>query len=203
MPYPDDRHTERHETRQPENPPNSVLNPEVRRTAVWTYLGIIAAVFVLAGGALLYWMAADPEGRPSGSEPSAIGTSGEQMPREDTPGGFDPQPGFDETTDELEHRGGGADSLGTTPGVGDPVSDLSVFGDESASLAGRRAELDDVEVERSEGGTFVVHEGGDRVTVVAPGNSPTVRAGQRVNIVGVVEQDGGQTRIRASRIDVR
>jgi hypothetical protein len=203
MPYPDDRDTERYETRQPENPPNSVLHPEVRRTAVWTYLGIIAAVFVLAGGALLYWMAADPEGRQSGPEPSAIGTSGDRMPEEDTSGGFDPQPGFDETTDELDHRGGDPDSHGSAPALGEPVSDLSVFSDESASLAGRRAELDDVEVERSEGGTFVVHERGARVTVVAPGNSPTVRAGQRVNVVGVVEQDGGQTRIRASRIDVR
>ena len=48
---------ERYEdTVDPRNPPNSVINPHVRTTAFWAYLGPILAMFIIIGIALIYWM---------------------------------------------------------------------------------------------------------------------------------------------------
>jgi hypothetical protein len=50
---------------------------------------------------------------------------------------------------------------------------------------------------------FTVRDGDATATVVVPGGTPTVRAGQRVNVSGTIETAGDMPRIRASRIDVR
>ena len=164
------------ETTAPDNPPNSVMRPAVRRAAVVTYLGGIVVLFLLVAAALAYWTVTDKRIAPRDGDlprdPSAVGTSGERMPREGTPGRFDPAPSFDSTRGELEYRGG----------------------------TERRVELDNVQVERSDGDTFWVRNGDASVAVVAPGGMPTVRAGQRVDVTGTVEASG---RIRASRIDVK
>jgi hypothetical protein len=149
------------ETVMPQNPPNSVLRPAVRRSALTIYLGGIIAVFLLAAGAFLYYTVIDKRGG-ADTDPTAVGTSGERMPREGAPGGFDPAPSFDSTQDELEYRGG----------------------------AGERVKLDDVQVERTDRDTFWVRSGDRSVAIVAPGGMPTVKAGQRVDITGARESNG-------------
>ena len=161
------------ETVAPQNPPNSVVRPAVRRTALATFLGGIIVMFLIVAGAFVYFTASDePGGSGNPTDPTAVGTSGERMPREGTPGGFDTDPSFGSTRDELEYRGG----------------------------ATERVELDDVQVERAEGDTFWVRSGDRSVAVMAPGGMPTVKAGQRVDITGTRESSG---RIRATRIDVK
>jgi len=102
---------EYHETVAPQNPPNSVVAPEVRRATLSTFLGGIIVVFVLAAGAFVYFTVIDKTNDAGAADPSAVGTSGERMPREGTPGGFDPAPSFDSTRDEIDSRGGASDSV--------------------------------------------------------------------------------------------
>ena len=68
---------------------------------------------------------------------------------------------------------------------------------------GSRVSLDDVIVDRADGGAFVIRQGDTTALVVTAGGMPTVRSGQRVNVNGVIEGIGPGMRIRASRIDVR
>ena len=198
------------ETEQPRNPPNSVVQPAARRTAVRTFVGGIALFFVIAAAAFFVWSTTDRQttaGDATYTDPSAIGTSGERMPREGSPGGFDPAGQRDDTQDEIEFRGGGEPPQGPNPGLGSTAAltriDALTRGD-ARSLAGRRVALEDVEVEKADGPAFWVRDGDASVAVQTAGGSPTVRAGQRVDIQGTIEAAGGDTvRIRASRIDVK
>ena len=160
------------ETVAPQNPPNAVVRPAVRRATLGTFLGGIIVVFIIAAGAFVYWTTVDFRDNAGSADPSAVGTSGERMPREGTPGGFDPAPSFDKTSDELSFRGGTSDSV----------------------------KLEGVEVELADGGTFWVRDGNTSIEVTAPGGMPTVRPGQRVDIVGTKDARGN---VRASRIDVK
>ena len=186
------------ETVSPSNPPNAVVRPEARRTAVWTYLGILVGFFLVVGGAMLFWA-----GRPGPAaddariDADAVGTSGERMPRESTPGGFDPAPEPGSTAAELEFRGAGETPQGPMPGLS------GLRNQSSAAARGRTIELRDVEVERAEGNTFWVRDGDDRASVITAGGMPTVRTGQRVDVTGTIESDGDDVRIRATRIDVK
>ena len=176
---------------RPMNPPNSVVRPAVRRAAVFTYVGALVAMFAIVGATLLFWAGRD-DGFGSdtygpGHEPSALGTSGERMPREGAPGGFDPNPDHNSTAGDIEFRGGGEPSQGPMPGLSDA----------------NRVTLRDVQVERAEGDTFWVRDGGESVAVVTVGGTPTVRVGQRVDLSGTYEQTDGGRRIRATRIDVK
>ena len=172
----------------PKNPPNSVVNPRVRRTALWLYLGPIVALFVLAGLAWLYWNSRPAPGGEQVAErevPRAEGTAGNT-----TPGGFDPQPAPESTREEIEHRGGAA------------MTELGAALDDPNAV-GRRIEVTEVDVEQVDRpGLFWVRDGRIRVAVAAPANSPEVRVGQRVNITGVVERRDGAPRIRATRVSV-
>jgi hypothetical protein len=192
------RDERRGETVAPTNPPNAVVNPHARRTAVWTYLGIIVGFFVVVGAALLFWVGtgAGPIGDDNRFDPSAVGTSGERMPREDTPGGFDPTPDHGDTESELEFRGAGESPQGPMPALRAP-------GESGDTTTGRAIELRDVEVERVEGTTFWIRDGNSRASVVTGGGMPTVRAGQRVDVNGTIEAGGDEARIRATRIDVK
>jgi uncharacterized protein YdeI (BOF family) len=196
-----ERHeTERHETEAPSNPPNAVLRPAVRRTALWTYLGILVLFFLVVGGALVYFAGTGRGLSPDGDErtdPSAVGTSGDRMPREGTPGGFDPAPHPSGTESELRNRGAGEPTQGPMPG-------LRGLRDESPqAIEGRRIELENVIVERVDGDTFWIRDGDDRAAVITAGGMPTVRAGQRIDVSGTLERAGTDVRIRATRIDVR
>jgi hypothetical protein len=175
----------------PENPPNSVVNPRVRRTALRVYLGPLVVFFAVIGIALLYW-ATRPE-RPDASVdrgetdiPRAEGTAGNT-----TPGGHEPQRAPDSTRAEIEHRGGAV------------VTELGELLDERARAdAGRRVEVRDVNVDRVESPTsFWVRDGNAVVQVVASVET-NVRAGQQVNITGIAERTGDILRIRASNVVV-
>jgi len=86
------------ETVDPKNPPNSVLHPEVRKAALWAYIGPLLIFVVVLGLALLYWSTRDNDGT---TEPT-VGTSGENPGQE----GSNPDPTPDSTKDESEFRGG-------------------------------------------------------------------------------------------------
>jgi len=106
MAEPRDRNTAEQysETRDPKNPPNSVLQPEVRRVATWSFLLPLIALAVVAGILWVFWLGQPPR-RPdanrTGTPTEAIGTAGER-----TPGGVNPGPTPDSTKEELEFRGG-------------------------------------------------------------------------------------------------
>lgn len=195
------------ETVRPSNPPNSVLRPAVRRKAVRTYVGILVAVFAIAGIALLVWQPLDGNRLPDGQErpeASAAGTSGERMAQEDTPGGFDPAPDPRSTEGELEFRGSG--DTPQMPGqTSPPLTGLGSLRDERPeSLVGRHIELENVAVEASDAGRLRVRDGDRTMTVVAPRDVPTMRGGQRADVSGIVERDSeGSLQIRASRIELR
>jgi hypothetical protein len=194
-----DWHDERRgDTVAPSNPPNAVVNRHARRTALWTYLGIIAGFFVVVGAAFLFWVGtgAGPLDDDNRFDPSAVGTSGERLPREGTPGGFDPTPAHGNTESELEFRGAGEPAQG-------PMPALNALGDSSAASAGRTIDLRDVEVERAEGNTFWIRDGNRRASVTTAGDAPTVREGQRVDITGTIEAGGDEPRIRANRVEVK
>jgi hypothetical protein len=86
------------ETVDPKNPPNSVLQPEVRKATFWAYIGPILILVVVLGVALLYWSTRDSD---SPTEPT-VGTSGENPGQ----GGSNPDRTPDSTKDESEYRGG-------------------------------------------------------------------------------------------------
>src|SRR5688500_16544200 len=195
------------ETVDPHNPPASVLRPSVRRSVVRTYVGGIVAVFAIVGVALIYWAATDSGGDEEIEtlEPSAVGTAGD-LRRDDSPGGDDPAPDSGTTRDEITDRGGagGAQPL---PGIATtaPVTKLAALFEESPqAVAGRRIDLQDVDVETTQGRNFWIRDGDARVAVVAPQGSPEVRAGHRVTVSGNVEPDGnGSVRLRATRVTVK
>jgi hypothetical protein len=187
------------ETVAPSNPPSAVVQPEARRTALRTYLGILVGFFLVVGGALLFWAGnrPGPAADDARIDADAVGTSGERMPRESTPGGFDPSPEPGSTAAELEFRGAGEPRQGPMPGL------RGLKNQSSDAARGRTIELRDVEVERADGNTFWVRDGDDRASVVTAGGMPTVRAGQRVDVTGTLEAGGGDVRIRATRIQVK
>ena len=83
----------RSETSDPANPPNSVLQPAARSSAVWTYVGGIAAVFLIVAAVFAYWSVTDRGGDSElDREPSTVGTAGSDNSAEESPGGFDPVP---------------------------------------------------------------------------------------------------------------
>ena len=179
----DDPHYE--ETKAPQNPPNSMVNPDARTRWLASSVGVLALIFLIVA-AVFTWVFVQRElGRDDRDESlaEAVGTSGERQPREGTPGGFDPAPRPGNYRDELEYRGN----------PGDPAT----------AVAGSRVSLSDVRVERTDGETFWIRSNNATLAVVAPGGMPTVRAGQRVNITGTVEGNGDARRIRAARIDVK
>ena len=92
---------ERYEdTRNPKNPPNSVLRSQVRSAALYWYLGSVVAMFVLVGVGLILWMTAHPTPKADAAEKQTVGTSGYRLD-----GGHNPHPQPKSTRDELKYRG--------------------------------------------------------------------------------------------------
>ena len=89
------------DTYDPKNPPNSVLAPRVRSAALRWFVGSLVVFFLLIGGALLFWNAANP--RPSVQEEreNVVGTSGIYS----TEGGHEPIRRPRSTRDEVKFRG--------------------------------------------------------------------------------------------------
>ena len=212
MPLQDDRapNAHREETTAPQNPPNSVLQPAARKSAVRTYVGGLLALFLIVGAAAVYWTSSG-RGRDTDVErpdAASIGTAGERAAAEESPGGIDPDPDHGSTREELEFRGAGERPQGPMPGLGTsaPLTELgAITGDDATVVAGRRIDVQDVTVDSSTSSdTFTVKDGDARAQVVAPSGAPRVEAGQRVNVSGNVEPDGrGGVQIRATRVVVR
>jgi hypothetical protein len=196
----------------PQNPPTSVVNPRVRRAALWTYVGPLVAFFVAVGVALGYFATRPPDRQTTDDdrqaleerEPNAIGTTGD--PR---PGGHSPDPVPATPREEIEERGVVRD-LSAPPGPNlRPENTLTDLGDVLEARRqddmGRHVDVKGVRVvEVTSPTSFWVEDGAKKVAVVAPKDSAAVRNGQRVDVVGMVESDGtGGVRIRASRVDVR
>ena len=97
---------EYHETNDPNNPPRAVVNRNVRRAALWVYVGPLVVLMIFLAIAFLYWSGRDPAD--SGNQP--VGTGGEQMQveprRDESQDRLDPSPRPDSTEDEVEFRNG-------------------------------------------------------------------------------------------------
>jgi hypothetical protein len=213
----DDRQTpERYEeTTDPKNPPNSVLNRGVRRTAIRSYLGPLVVFFLVVGIGLIYWANRPPlvSGDQDGSQIGTSGTPddrldaiGERGNRDDTPGGFNPDPRPNDTRSEVEYRSGNPDQPafpGTRPEL--DVKSLDKLEGEPKDLVGRRIDLRNVEVVDARGASqFWIQEGHNKVEVTAPRNGPAMKSGSKVNVSGVVEEDGrGGVRVRAERVEAQ
>ncbi len=195
----------RSETTDPANPPNSVLQPAARSSAVRTYVGGIAAVFLIVAAVFAYWSVTDRGGDSElDREPSTVGTAGSDNSAEESPGGFDPVPEHDSTRDELEFRGATETAEGPAGlSTAEPLTELGgMLEERPQDVAGRRIDVQDVDVESAEGNTFVIRDGEARASVI--GSSTAVRPGQQVNVSGTVEPDGsGSSRIRATRVVVK
>lgn len=210
-----DRHTPEHyeETTDPKNPPNSVLNASVRRTALRSYLGPLVVFFLVVGIGLIYWANRPP--LVSGADDRGeIGTTGgdvsndiigERGNRDDTPGGIDPGPRPDSTADELRSRGVDQPAK-PSPGLRPEtmLTGLAMLEGEPKDLTGRRIDLRNVDVVDARGASqFWVQDGNHKAEVTAPRRGPAVKSGSRVNVSGVVEEDGrGGVRIRAERVEM-
>lgn len=91
------------ETRNPRNPPNSVLNPTVRRATTRSFLWPLVVLTVVAGLLWVFWSGQPPRVRDTEETGDrAAATSGAH---ENTPGGHNPDPDHARTKDELEFRG--------------------------------------------------------------------------------------------------
>ena len=188
------------ETTAPQNPPNSMVNPTARTAWLGSSVGILAIVFLIAVAGF-GWVLVQRELGKGGRTPHSetIGTSG--AVRDDRAGGFDPTPEPRSTRDELEFRGVGERPQGPMPGLN--ADDITAAREVKNAPPGSRVRLTNVAVDRADGDTFWIRADDTTLTVVAPGGSPTVRAGQRVDVAGTIEASGGTTRIRAARIDVK
>ena len=168
----------------PQNPPASVVNKRVRRSALWTYLAPLVVFFAGVAVVLIYWGTSPPAPSPApGRDAAAPRTEG-------TTGGQNPDVKPSTTKDEIDDR------------AGRNLSELGeVFDDNSRDVIGRRIVVHDVDVESVESPTlFWVRDGNVRVAVAAPSGGAAVQAGQTVNIIGAVERSGDSVRIRASRV---
>ena len=191
------------ETLHPDNPPNSVLSRPVRRAALVSYLGPIIVLFLIVGFGLMYWSSHDagrPEPPKVGNQ-GGVGTSGGP-----TDGGFEPQSRPNSTRDEIERRGGVDDqATGPMPALRDKTA-LTKVGQimgKPNDVAGRPVDLQKAEVDSSQGNTFWVRDGGDKVEVVTPAGASVPQKGSHVHVVGTVEAYGDRTRVQASRVDAQ
>ena len=189
---PDNADPHYEETTAPQNPPNSMVRPSARRGWLASSLGTVVLIFAIVAAAFTWVIVQRSLG--SGplhrSDPQTIGTAGTQDGRirdENSPGGFNPTPRPNSTADELEQRGSNATTI-------------AKLRDETT---GSRVNISDVRVETAAADMFTIRDGNATATVVVPGGTPTVRAGQRVNVSGTIETAGDTPRIRASRIEVR
>jgi hypothetical protein len=173
------------DTTDPRFPPNSVLNKSARRAAVWSYLAPIVVLFVVIGGALVYW-----SGRPANSQPkpdarTETGTFGR------TDGSLD-APQLDSARDEITFRG--ADLA--------PITSVSeLHGVDPRVMTGRRVQIDDARLESVSGNVLWVRDDDRKYAIVAPAGAPSMKPGTRVSVTGRVgPDDQGQPQIVADRV---
>jgi hypothetical protein len=191
-----------------QNPPESLLSRPARRAALVSYIGPLIVLFLVVGFGLMYWSAhhvvsETQQNRPM--YPHAIGTSGTQ---DDLQGGFDPQSETwarpRSTDNELERRGGVEDfgqGKGQVLRDTDPLTSISEVMRKPNYDSGRAVDLKNVTVDSAQGNRFWIHDGSNKVEVIAPEGAATPKAGAHVHVVGHVEDTGDSARIRASKIE--
>ena len=81
------------ETRDPRNPPNSVLNPEVRKTATRSFLWPLVVLTVVAGLLWVFWSGQPPRVRDADDTGDRAAVTN------------NPDPDHARTEDELTFRG--------------------------------------------------------------------------------------------------
>ena len=91
------------ETRDPRNPPNSVLNPEVRRTTTRSFVWPLIVLTVVAGLLWVFWLRQPPSVRDADDTGDRAAVTG--VADERTPGGTNTDPDHARTEDELQFRG--------------------------------------------------------------------------------------------------
>jgi hypothetical protein len=178
------------ETTNPKNPPNSVVNKDVRRHAFRSFLGPVLTLCIIAGLALIFWANHSPV---VDTEQIGVGTTGNSIDavgergNDRSPGGTDPAPRPDSTRDELKYRGVDSPSQGPMP----------------ALRSGGHVDIRNMTVVESRDNMFWIQDGAKRVAVMAPAHGPAVKNGSRVDVTGVAESDGqGGLRVRAERVKV-
>jgi len=185
------------ELNEPGDPPNVLLRSETRRTALFSYLGPVIALFAIVGVALIYWVNRGPVPAHEKPDSDVIGTSGRT-----TPGGGDPQPSFGRTHDEIVNRG---ESDKAVNAQGNDPSALTTIDRALAapSAVPRHVALSAVEVEKAEGRTIWVRDGDASIAVILPQGAAVPRRGDRVDVSGLTEQRDGATRIVAEAIHTK
>lgn len=210
--HPDGDPMERAETVDPRNPPRSVVDPDLKDVpksaagvaGMWYVLGPLVLLIVVLGIGIFFWV---DEGSVDPEESPAVGTIGGGA-NERTPGGGDPDSRPGSTGGEVEFRSGGELPQGPMPGLTNtaPVTTLSAVARGNAQeMAGRRVDVHDVVIASTrDAAMFRIQDGDASATVIAPPDSPGVRAGMRVDVSGTLEPDGqGGVRIRATRVNTR
>jgi hypothetical protein len=177
----------------PRNPPESVANPAVRRSALRAYLVPLVVFFAGVGLVLAFWLAVRPATTREVAEPSAEGTTGTERAdvRADTPGGGNPERTPSNARDETQERAGRA------------ITELSdITSDNGRFTIGRVVDLRGTKVGRIESPTvFWLDDGRTGIEVVTQAPIDSLRPGQSINLSGSVERSGDSVRIRASRVE--
>ena len=180
----------------PKNPPQSVLNPHVRRAALMSYLGPLVALFAVVGIALIYWSNRGPVS-PDDRERDAVGTVGNSA------GGTAPTPRFRTTDDELRYRG--SEKSGRAETNREPAkAETKLDSVRSIEGAGRRVEIDNAEVVSLDGSVMWIIDGDNLIAVLVPEGGKPMKSGARVRVTGTTEIDPqGNLQIRASGIEAK
>ncbi len=161
----------------------SPIQPPTRRLPDGILIGALAFVLLIVLGVFAYRMITRPSEPDFTADRSAIQHS-------KLPADRDPQPKFRSTDDELRNRGE------------DAVTRLSELTHDQRAVAGQRVELKDVEVESANGNSFWVKDGGDKVAVVGPAGTPSLKGGQHVSLSGRVASTSTGIRIDATRVEL-
>jgi hypothetical protein len=188
------------ETRDPDNPPNFQARRRVGYKMLGAYLGVIIALFVVAGIGLIYWSNRGPVVPEREGHDQAVGTSGET-----TPGGFDPSPKPSSTRDEIERRGGVSDQAqGPMPRLHDrtPIASIGDVLHKPNDVVGRPVDLQNVEVDSVQGASFWLRDGDSKLEVIAPSDAMPQK-GAHVHVIGTVEAAGARPLVRASKVETR
>ena len=172
--------------------------PRAARMPERLVVGVFTLFLLVVIGIFVYRMST----RPAPPGVAAADASPGDRAGERLPGGSDPQPKFGSTRDELENRGVGERPQGPMPGLGtsEPVTRLSDV-TQDRPVSGQRVELKDVEVDSVDGQSLVIRDGDDTMVVVAPAGAPQLRRGERASVSGRVETTGGESRIKATRVE--
>ncbi|HKH73255.1 MAG TPA: hypothetical protein VKA59_17985 [Vicinamibacterales bacterium] len=178
---------------------NNVMPRRARRTPDRTLIAGMTLLLLVVIGVFVSRMIIRPSEPDRASDRSPVDRAGERLPA-----GFDPQPKFGSTRDEVEHRGAGEEPQGPMPGLGsvEPVTRLSDITGRRRAVSGQRVELKDVEVESADAVSFWIKDGKDKIAVVGPAGTPSLRGGQRVSVSGQVDVSGRDARINATRVEL-